>query len=126
MAEVRLLDLEQAGRAGTARYGYFLNDKVAWPLQKPDGQLITQQHDRALLHTTLADCQSAGVRQPSTPAQASMRPSMCPSTPRWGHLVSQLSACSCVFLAGPGFFLPGIRCFTWLVTLNNISRLLVG
>ena len=84
MAEVRLLDLEQAGRAGTARYGYFLNDKVAWPLQKPDGQLITQQHDRALLHITLADCQSTRVRQPSTPAQARMRPSMRPSTPRWG------------------------------------------
>ena len=71
--EARLLDLEQAGRAGMARYKYFLNGKVQWPLQQPDGQLITREHDKALLRTTISECKRKGSRQGSTATQASIR-----------------------------------------------------
>lgn len=70
--EAKLLDLEQAGRAGVARYKYFLNGKVQWPLQQPDGQLITQEHDKARLRTTISECKGKGSLQASTAAQANI------------------------------------------------------
>ena len=45
-AQVLLTDFEWAGRAGTARYPYFMNRaNLTWPGGASDNQLITVQHD---------------------------------------------------------------------------------
>ncbi|KAK9797786.1 hypothetical protein WJX73_003597 [Symbiochloris irregularis] len=53
VAEVQLIDLSQAGRQNSTRYSYYLNQKINWPVAKPDGRLIMQEHDKQLLRTTI-------------------------------------------------------------------------
>ena len=73
LEEAKVIDLEVSGQEGTARYGYFLNDVIKWPLQAPDGQLITQQHDRTLLETVITSYASRGL-QALEPPEASPPP----------------------------------------------------
>lgn len=68
---VAILDLESAGRSPEARYKYFLNRKVKWPIQEPDGKLIQQEHDRTLLRTTVEQCKKAAGHW-AKPAQMAM------------------------------------------------------
>ncbi|CAG8677502.1 6638_t:CDS:1, partial [Ambispora gerdemannii] len=51
--DVKLIDFEWSGKAGSACYSHFMNHKnIQWPDGAEDGKLVTKNHDLFMLEQT--------------------------------------------------------------------------
>ena len=63
------LDLAWGGQQGQVTYPPFVNGKAVRTVKRPDGQLISRNHDTQQLKETLERCRQQQYRQPNTNSQ---------------------------------------------------------